>query len=196
MDMMHKPHGAGRSSFELVDVNLIFGELALTPLTVFLDLGCGTGNYTIAAAKLLGPRAVIYGVDTWEEGLNELKQRAKAENLSNIVALRSDVNEHIPLESATVDVCFMATVLHDLLRESTGEAVMTEIARVLKPNGRLSIVEFKKQEDGPGPPVNVRLSPEETEKVFTCYGFVKHGLHDVGQYNYLMIASLHKKQQR
>ncbi len=84
----------------------------------------------------------------------------------------------------------MVTVLHDLLREGSGEVAMGEIKRVLKPGGRLSIIEFKKVEDGPGPPLNVRLSPEETEKVIAPFGFVQEQITDVGPFHYLLVASM------
>jgi ubiquinone/menaquinone biosynthesis C-methylase UbiE len=189
MSAGQKPHGAGRSSFDLVNVDRVFQSLSLNPSTVFLDLGCGKGNYTLAAAKAVGPQGTVYGIDAWQEGLDELEKRAASEDLHNIITIHANLNEHIPLEDATVDVCFMATVLHDLLRESTGETVLTEIARVLKPAGRLCIIEFKKIEDGPGPPIGVRLSPEETENIIMPFGFIKDQTTEVGPFHYLLTAS-------
>ena len=122
--------------------------------------------------------------------MEELERRAASIGLLNIITIHANLNEHIPLEDATVDVCFIATVLHDLLRESTGETVLTEIARVLKPVGRLCIIEFKKIQDSPGPPISVRLSPEETEQIIAPFGFVKDRIIEVGPYHYLLTASL------
>jgi len=189
MSAGQKPHGAGRSSFDLVNVDRVFQSLSLNPSTVFLDLGCGEGNYALAVAKAVGPQGTVYGIDAWQEGLDELEKRAASEDLHNIITIHANLNEHIPLEDATVDVCFMATVLHDLLRESTGETVLTEIARVLKPAGRLCIIEFKKIEDGPGPPIGVRLSPEETENIIMPFGFIKDQTTEVGPFHYLLTAS-------
>ena len=185
-----KLHGAGKSSFELVNVERVFQALSLTPSIVFLDLGCGKGNYALAAAKTVGPQGIVYGIDAWQEGLDELKERAASEGLHNIITIHANLNEHIPLGDAKIDICFMATVLHDLLRESSGEIALVEMARVLKPAGHLCIVEFKKIEDGPGPPLAVRLSPEETEKIITQFGFVKEQIIEVGPYHYLLIALL------
>ena len=189
MSTGEKLHGAGRSSFEFVDIDLLFQYLLLTTSTVLLDLGCGKGNYAIAAAKAIGPQGIVYGIDAWQEGLDELEKNAASEGIHNIVTIRANLNEHIPLEASTVDICFMATVFHDLLRESSGEIVITEIARVLRPGGRLCIVEFKKVEDGPGPPLSVRLSPEETEKIVTSFGFVRDLITEIGPFHYLLTAS-------
>jgi ubiquinone/menaquinone biosynthesis C-methylase UbiE len=185
-----KPHGAGRSSFEFVDVDRVLQTLSLTPSTVFLDLGCGRGSYTIPVAESIGPRGKVYGVDAWQEGLDDLDDRAAARGINNIETIQANLNEHIPIEDGTVDICFMATVLHDLLREGSGESAMRDIVRVLKPGGRLCIIEYKKAEDGPGPPLSVRLSPEETEKVITPFGFAKDQVTDVGPFHYLLAASL------
>jgi ubiquinone/menaquinone biosynthesis C-methylase UbiE len=190
MNSGHKPHGAGRSSFEFVDIDRLFHYLSLAPSTVFLDLGCGKGNYTLAAARAIGPQGNVYGVDAWREGLDELEKRAASEDLHNITAIHADLNEHIPLEDMTVDICFMATVLHDLLRESSGERAIAEIARILRPGGRLCIVEFKKIEDSPGPPLGIRLSPEETEKTIASSRFVRESIADIGPYHYLLTASV------
>ena len=71
-----KPHGAGRSSFEFIDIDRLFQYLSLMTTTVFLDLGCGKGNYALAAARAVGPLGVVYGIDVWQEGLDELEKRA------------------------------------------------------------------------------------------------------------------------
>lgn len=188
-----EPHGAGRSSFEFVDFELVLQALSLTQSTVFLDLGCGRGNYTIPVAESIGPRGKVYGVDAWQEGLDDLGSRAAAKGISNIETLHANLNGLIPVKDGTVDICFMATVLHDLLREGSGEAAINEIVKVLRPDGRFCIIEFKKVEDGPGPPLGVRLSPEETENVITPFGFIKDRITDVGPFHYLSTASLAKR---
>ncbi len=188
MSTHEKPHGAGRSSIEFIDVDHLLQLLQLTPSTVFVDLGCGKGNYAVAVAEAIGPRGRVYGIDAWQEGLDELERRAAAKGLNTITTIRADLNKQIPLHNATADICFMATVLHDLLRESSGETVMKEIIRTLKPGGRLCIVEFKKVE-GPGPPMNIRLSPEETAQIVKASGFVEDGISDLGPYHYLLTAS-------
>ena len=182
--------GAGRSSFGFVDVDRVLQALSLTPSTVFLDIGCGRGDYSLAAAEVIGRGGRVYGVDGWKEGLGDLERRASARGLDNVVTIRANLNEHIPLEDRTVDVCLMATVLHDLLRETSGDAALNEIVRVLKPGGRLAVIEFQKIENSPGPPLSVRLLPEETEEVITPFGFIREQVIEVGSFHYLFTASL------
>ena len=72
---MHKePHGAGKSSYEFVDSEKLFSRLNLQEGAVFLDLGCGKGNYTIPASEYVGDSGLIYAVDLWKEGIEQLEK--------------------------------------------------------------------------------------------------------------------------
>jgi ubiquinone/menaquinone biosynthesis C-methylase UbiE len=188
--LKHKSRTAPAEVVSISNVDSVLQNLSLTPSTVFADLGCGSGNYTIAIAQAVGPNGVVYAVDVWEDGLNELRRSAALIGLANIVTVHANINEHIPLDEGTVDTCFMATVLHDLLRDSTGEVAMGELLRVLKPGGRLAVIEFKKVENGPGPLLSVRISPEQIREIVKPFGFVEQRVIEVGPFNYLFIGSL------
>jgi len=188
-----KPPGAGHGTFGLIDRHRFFEELRIEESAVLLDVGSGKGDYTIALARAIGSAGCIYALDAWEEGLAQLTERVSRLGLENVRTVAADVNKGIPLLDGSVDICLMATVLHDLLREGTGEVALSETARVLKSGGRLAIVEFKKIEDGPGPPIGIRLSEKEVEGVVAPFGFKTERLSDVGPYHYLLIAS-HQKQ--
>ena len=181
-----KVPGAGRSSFALVDQDKVFTELQLKGGTTFLDLGCGRGEYAVVASKIVGNDGVVYGVDLWEEGINSLRQKASARGSKNIMAMVADAGKRIPLEDMSIDVCFMATVFHDLVLANISEGALREISRVLKKQGELAIVEFKKIDGPPGPPLSSRLAPEEVEERVTPYGFHRVGHQEIGAYNYML----------
>jgi ubiquinone/menaquinone biosynthesis C-methylase UbiE len=181
-----RPPGAGRSSFDLVDAPKLFAELRLQSGSILLDLGCGQWWYAFAASPAIGPEGRIYALDLWEEGISLVKERAAAGGYRNLKALVADTSKHIPLATGSVDVCLMATVLHDLVEAHTAAGTLKETARVLKPGGTLAIVEFKKIAGPPGPPLHIRLAPEEVEKLVTPYGFRQDRITDVGPYNYLI----------
>jgi ubiquinone/menaquinone biosynthesis C-methylase UbiE len=181
----HKPPGAGRSSFDLIAPATLWAELNLPSGITFLDLGCGAGNYTLAAADLIGPAGVVYGVDLWEEGIAALKERAAQAGRTNITALVAPAGQ-VPLESFSVDVAFMATVLHDLVEAGTATGALAEVARVLKPGGLFAVVEFEKIDGPPGPPRHIRLDPGEVEALVAPYGFRRQKTVKLGPYNYLI----------
>ena len=185
--MTHQPHGAGRSSFQLVDLAKLIKALNLKPDMVMVDMGCGRGFYSLAMAEHIGPAGIIWAVDLWDEGIRELKEDAAAKGLTQIRPVLADAGERLPLDDRQADICFMATVFHDLVHDKTHDGALSEIKRVLKPGGRLAIVEYNKVDGPPGPPAHVKLSPNELDGFITPLGFSKVLVTDVGPHNYLTV---------
>jgi len=181
----HKLPGQGKSSYDLIDASTLWAELDCAPGITFLDLGCGQGNYALAAAAIIGPTGMVYAVDLWEEGIAALKDRAAKAGLTSLKALVSAAGQ-VPLADESVDVGFMATVLHDLVEAGTATGALTEMTRVLKPGGCFAIVEFDKIDGPPGPPRHIRLDPEEVETLVAPYGFRRQKTKKLGPYNYLI----------
>ena len=179
------PPGAGKSSYDLIDPAILWAALNLPQGITFLDLGCGQGNYSLAAANLIGPTGLVYAVDLWEEGIAALKERAAREGRANLMPLAAGASQ-VPLESGSVDVGLMATVLHDLVEAGTAAGALAEVSRVIKAGGRLAIVEFHKIDGPPGPPRPIRLDPAEVEALVAPYGFVRPQTVNLGPYNYLI----------
>jgi len=182
-----KPTAAGKSSFDLIDAAAFYRELGLEQGITFLDVACGRGAYSLKASEIVGPDGTVYAVDLWQEGIKQLKARALEENALNIQAFVSDAGRSIPVDDQVVDVCLMATVLHDFVEDQIEKKVLGEVVRVLKPDGLLAIVEFKKIDGPPGPPVHIRLSPEEVGDMLGPYGFAEERFEDIGPYNYLIL---------
>ena len=182
-----KPTGAGKSSFGLIDTAKFFRELDLKVGVIFLDVACGWGHYSLAAADIVGKEGQVYAVDLWEEGILNLRKEAVSKGSQNLEAFVSDVSQNIPLENDCVDVCLMATVLHDLVGDHVDQQAMKEVTRVIKPQGTLAIVEYKKTDGPPGPPKPVRLSPREVDALLSPYGFNQKHLTEIGESHYLQI---------
>lgn len=181
-----KPKGAGRSSFELIDPKKLLKIIPLKAGSVVLDLACGKGAYAIHISELIGNEGLIYAVDLWKEGLLFLDEQIDKKKITNIMPLIADVTKQIEIDDYSIDICLMATVLHDFEEANQTDSVLKEIKTLLKPNGCLAVIEFKKIEGLPGPPVHIRLSEDEVEKIVTGYGFRKGKIADIGAYNYLM----------
>ena len=182
-----KPKGAGRSSFDLLNSELLLQELHLRKGDTFLDLGCGRGEYSIAAAERVGGEGFVYAIDLWEEGIETLKRAASSKDLKQIKTFVADITTaRLPLEGGSVDLCFMATVLHDLVEFRAEEGTLSEVRRTLKKKGTFAIVEYKKIDGPPGPPIAIRLSPDEVEHLVGRYGFKRGRIVEVGPYHYLI----------
>lgn len=183
-----KPIGAGKSSFALVNVNKVFSTIDPKPGTVFLDLACGSGFYSLEAAKRIGEKGFVYGVDLWENGIKLLEERIAERGVTNIKALHRDASK-MTFDDKSIDTCLMATVLHDFVEDGNADKVLDEVARLLKPDGTLTILEFKKIDGPPGPPIHIRMTPEEVEGKLQPFGLTPKSqkVVDVGPYNYLML---------
>ena len=179
-----KPIAAGKSSFDLVDSERLFQEIGLAQAGAFLDLACGSGRYTLAAAGQMGPGGVIYAADLWAEGIASLREAVAIQGIVNIKPILADVSKRLPLDDQSIDLCLMATVLHDLVADSTAAGTLNELRRLIRPQGRLAVIEFKKIKEGPGPPIHIRMAPEEVEQMLLPYGFRRTKLFDAGPFTY------------
>lgn len=188
--MEEKPQGAGGSSFQLIDSEKVVSALRLKKGDTFLDMACGQGEYALEISKIIGEEGLIYAVDLWEENIVQLRKALSAAGIKNMEAIVADVSKVMPIGNDSVDVCLMAAVLHDLILEKAANEAIKEAARVLKPNGLLAILEFKKIDGPPGPPIKIRISPDEVESIVKPYGFLKKTMKEVGAYNYLMTFDL------
>jgi ubiquinone/menaquinone biosynthesis C-methylase UbiE len=185
----HPPHGAGKSSFDLIDPEKLYPALHLKPGDTVLDLGCGEGRYALPLARRLETTGQLYAVDLWEEGLATLNAKARAAGLENLRTVHADVSRPLPLPAASVDLAFMATVLHDLAEAGQAEGALAELSRLVKPSGRLAVVEFKKIAGTPGPPLAIRLSPEEVAALLRPYDFVPGETLDLSPHIYLVLLA-------
>jgi arsenite methyltransferase len=102
---------------------------------VVLDLGSGGGIDVILSAKRVGPAGTAYGVDMTDEMLTLAQQNARDAGVTNVHFLKGQV-EAIPLPAASIDVVISNCVINLSTDKAT---VLTEIARVLRPGGRIGI---------------------------------------------------------
>ena len=175
----------GPSSFAMQDADLVFEALALKPGDVFLDLGCGPGNYSLYASLLLGATGRVFALDKWERMITGIGACVAEMGYRNITAVKADLCSPLPVADHCVDVCLMATVMHTLDTRRDGDSLFTEIRRVLKPGGRLAVLNCKKEEQPFGPALSRRFSPEQVEDIVGRLGFQKVNLVEF-KYNYLI----------
>lgn len=126
------PAGAAESSFGCGNP-LAFSEVR--PGEVVLDLGCGAGLDVMLAAQRVGPNGRVIGVDMTDAMIARARDAVAAAGLQN-VEIRKGIIEELPVESGTVDWVISNCVIN-LSPEK--DRVFAEIARVLKPGGRVRV---------------------------------------------------------
>lgn len=120
---------------------------------VFADFGCGVGYFTIPAAEIVGESGNVFALDISDSMLEETIKRAKANNISNISTYKIQ-NNIIPLEKNSIDASLLAFVLHEITEH---KKLLSEIHKVLKPYGKIIIIEWDKIVYPVGPPIENRI---------------------------------------
>jgi ubiquinone/menaquinone biosynthesis C-methylase UbiE len=103
-----------------------------------LEVGPGTGYYTLPAAEWLGPGGRLDVLDVQQEMLDHTMRRAGEAGVENIVAARADARS-MPYEEDTFDAAFLITVLGEIPDQ---DAALRELRRVVKPGGRIVVGEL------------------------------------------------------
>jgi ubiquinone/menaquinone biosynthesis C-methylase UbiE len=105
-----------------------------------LDVGCGTGTLAIAAKRRVGPSGAVHGIDASQEMLARAEKKAKKAGVE--VVFQNAVAEVLPFRDAEFDTVLSTVMLHHLPQKARLQAVK-EIRRVLKPGGRVLVVDFE-----------------------------------------------------
>jgi arsenite methyltransferase len=135
---------------------------------VVLDLGSGGGIDVILSAKRVGPTGVAYGLDMTDEMLALAQQNAREAGVANVHFLKGLI-EAIPLPADSVDVVISNCVIN---LSADKAAVLAEMARVLRPGGRIGVSDVVAED---------RLSPEERRERGDFAGCITGAL-SLGEY--------------
>jgi len=137
-----------------------------------LELGPGSGVFTVEAARLADEAGRVFAVDIQPRVISKLNGRLRREGISNVVAAVASAYE-LPLPSKSVDRVFMIAVLAEI--PDTRRALL-EIRRVLKDDGLLAIGELVPDPDYPRRKTVVRWCRDAGFELVGGYGGVLHYL--------------------
>ena len=112
-----------------------------------LDVGCGTGTLAIEVQQRVGATGRVFGVDPGAQQIARARSKAARRNLP--IDFRIGVIEHLAFPDQTFDVVLCTLMTHHLPDDLKPQG-LSEIARVLKPGGRLVIADFKRKEERQG----------------------------------------------
>lgn len=156
-------------------------EAGLKKGDVAADIGCGPGFFTVPAAKIVGESGRVYALDTEEKMLAELGRQGVPENVTPI---KSGENA-LPLEDSSIDFALMAYMFHETVDKA---AFMREVKRVLRPGGRALILDWKRQKEDKGPPMEERLTEEGVAGFIAGAGLAVTGSSSLNASHYKISA--------
>ena len=130
------------------------------------DIGCGIGYFTIPAAQMIGDNSA-YALDTSPEMLAEVELRSTAAGIKNIETVKTaELDLLIPDESVSFGL--MVNVIHEIVDKIQ---FLEEISRIIKPGGKLAVIDWEKAETEMGPPIDHRIAKEEVVSMLEELGF-------------------------
>ncbi|MHB1127946.1 MAG: class I SAM-dependent methyltransferase [Bacillota bacterium] len=187
--MTHKfdPKHAGRldepERKKILDPLRVLAPLNLAPGMHVADVGCGTGYFTLPMAEAVKETGKILAIDISRELLVHAEEKLHAAGIFNVDLITSKETS-IPVPYGAVDAALVANVLHEVNGQTT---FLREIWRLLKEDGVLLIVEWKKEETPHGPPLEDRLSPDQVVGLAELAGFGSRSVSEVGIYHYAVL---------
>lgn len=150
----------------------------------FMDIGCGNGFFTLPAARMVGSSGYIYGLDSNPKAIDEIREKAAAEGLNNI-SLTVGSAEDTPLCELCADIVFFGIVLHDF---HNANMVVKNARRMLKPDGCLVDLDWKKISMPFGPPESIRFDEATASRLIESAGFKISSVAESGNYHYVILA--------
>lgn len=114
------------------------GQMGFTAGMTVLDLGCGTGTFTVEMARMVGADGQVHAVDLQAPLLAQAAERVQIAGLPTTVQFHHSGAYQLPLDRSSVD---LAVVIATLSQIPDTALALAELRRVLKPGGRLALSE-------------------------------------------------------
>jgi ubiquinone/menaquinone biosynthesis C-methylase UbiE len=161
----------------------VVAALGLKPGEVVADIGAGSGYFTVRLARAVGERGWVFGVDISPELIVHLNLRLRDAGVPNVRTILSAPDDPL-LPEASVDVFFICDTWHHIDERTKYLGLMK---RMLRPAGRIAIVDFHKRPLPLGPPLEMKIAREEVVKEMEAAGLRLSAEHTFLPYQYFLV---------
>jgi ubiquinone/menaquinone biosynthesis C-methylase UbiE len=134
----------------------IMDAMGIADASVVADIGAGSGWFTIRLARRVGPQGLVYAEDVQPEMITAINRRVQREGLTNVKPVHGQ-NSDPNLPAGAFDAILIVDAYHEVEDRVT---MLANLARAIKPQGRIGVVDFKLDGTGPGPSIEERVSPD------------------------------------
>jgi ubiquinone/menaquinone biosynthesis C-methylase UbiE len=150
---------------------------------VVADIGAGSGYYSSRIARRVGPTGRVYATDIQPGMIEILERRVKNEGLTNVTPVLGAMDDP-RLPAGAIDLAIMVDVYHELQQP---QVFLQRLKPAFKPNGRLVLLEFRK-EDPKVPILEVhKMSVAEVKQELEAEGFVLDQVIDVLPWQHIIV---------
>ncbi len=185
---MQTPSQVGKVSSAFMDPKKIIDSLAIEKGDTVADLGSGVGYFAIPLSKAVVPKGKIYAVDIIPESLALLKAKAKAEGLTNIEYIQTDleVERSLPIGDASVRYVVIVNTIFQLKNKAN---IFREAKRILSPGGKLIVIDWMPGSTVMGPSEAQKITADQVRIAALINGLkeIKYWLPDAYHYGFVFI---------
>ena len=168
---------------EDLDPFVVMSFMPIDPYEHVADIGCGPGYFSIPMGKYL-THGKLYALDNDEEMLDTLRERVAQSNLGNVDIMRSSATE-FPIPGESLDGVFLAFVVH----QNDDRRGFLEAARqLLRTGGWCTVLEWYRKDTGDGPPLDVRIEPQELKALAEQAGFRFRSWRNLNDRQYMVVV--------
>jgi SAM-dependent methyltransferase len=149
----------------------IMDALGIAEGSVVADLGAAGGWFTLRLARRVGPNGIVYAEDIQPLMLELISRLMQRENLSNVKTILGTPTD--PRLPPGLDAALIADAYHEMDDPADPRLIVTllkNIAKSLKPQGRLGIVDWAPGSGGPGPAADQRIDPDAVIRAANAAG--------------------------
>jgi len=173
-------HHGRKSTESFLNKELILKAINIQIGQTILDAGCGNGYMSKIFSKEVTESGKVYALDPNTEFIEVLRKKTQG---TNIETIEGDITKPTQINHSSVDLIYLSAVIHRFSKQQM-QGFLREAKRLLKPNAVLAIVEIEKKQTPFGPPLNMRLSPEDLKDIVPLAPL---NTIQVGEYFYIQI---------
>jgi ubiquinone/menaquinone biosynthesis C-methylase UbiE len=153
-----------------VDPTSVVKQLGIVPGMKIADLGAAVGQFTYPLAKALGNTGKVYAVEIQKDLLQNLATEARKQHLGNVTTIWGDIDNKYGtrISDGTLDMAVIANVLFQIENK---EMTAKEVHRLLKPQGRVAIIDWSGSYGGMGPQSESVIREPDARALFEKEGF-------------------------
>ncbi len=171
----------------LLNVPEILKKIPIKDSSIVADLGCGGGGHFVAPlASMVGKFGKVYAVDIKKNVLHSVENTMKLQHYDNVETVWTDLERYgaAKIPEGSCDVVLLVNVL---FQNKKHEEMIREAVRLLKPGGKLVVIEWKNGSIPFGPPISTRVT-DETVKIITLKaGLILLDEFSASEYHYAIV---------
>ena len=168
--------------------DLIMDALGIADGATVADLGAGGGWFTLRLARRVGPNGVVYAEDIQPQMIEAINRRMKHEGIVQVrTVLGTATDPRLPEGLDAVLIMNAYREMDDPARPEVVLTLLTNVARSLKPQGRLGVVDFLPGGGGPGPAAEDRINPDTVLRAAEAAGLTLLSRETVPPFQFLLV---------